>query len=137
MKKNGKKDSKKYLSNSQSHLLRMKATIATLLLSTAATAVTLEADRKYELPAGWTTVGLSPRDTKIELAFAVKNQNVFKLTNILEQTSDPTSIKYGQHLTNKEVHDLVAPKREHIRAVHDHFATFGASSICMTSNCDW
>ena len=114
-------------------------TLLTCCLSAlTVSAVTLEADRRHSLPAGWTVLGTSPRTTTIELAFAVKNTNVVALEKHILGSSTPLHPRYGQHLTNKEVHDLVAPKQEHVEAVQHYFQQHGATAaVCKTSNCDW
>ena len=40
-----------------------------------------------------------------------------KLGAVLDAVSDPQSEYYGQHLTNDEVHQLVAPKTEDVLKV--------------------
>merc|ERR1719246_284819 len=62
----------------------------------------------------------------LEMTFAVKQQNVDKLEEQLLAVSSPSSMRYGQHLTNEEVHQLVAPRSEDIDAVLSFLASHGA-----------
>ena len=58
---------------------------------------------------GWRVAGATPRGTKLELTFAVKQQNMDVLEARLLRTSDPKSAEYGRHMTNEAVHALTAP----------------------------
>ena len=69
------------------------------------------------LAPAWSVVGSSPRTTELELIFAVKQTNIEKLHDTLMEVSTPTSPKYGQHLTNDQVHALVAPAPADLAAV--------------------
>jgi len=72
----------------------------------------------------------------MELTFAVKQQNIEKLQEELMRVSDPDSPSYGEHLTNEEVHKLVAPKSEHIAAVLNFLESHGVQGISATPNSD-
>lgn len=48
-----------------------------------------------------------------EVIFAVQQQNVDNLTRILEDVSDPSSVRYGQYLTRQEIQDLTYNKKSH------------------------
>ena len=63
--------------------------------------------------------GARVTDGSIELTFLLKNQNVAELERQLLAVSTPGNDAYGKHLTNKQVHDLVAPGTEAIDAVHE------------------
>lgn len=69
------------------------------------------------LPSGWRVVGRSKPQATIELTFAVKQRHLVQLHDILQAVSSPHSTRYGQHLSTREVHDLVAPASEHIEQV--------------------
>ena len=88
------------------------------------------------VPAGWTVVRESPKSTPLELIFAVKQQNVPKLHDTLMAVATPTSPKYGQHLTNEEVHSLVAPSAEDVATVESFARDFGAAVKVVTPNRD-
>jgi len=88
------------------------------------------------LPSAWTAVGPSPRDTQIELVFAVKQRNLHQLHDTLMAVSTPGEPKYGQHLTNEQVHSLVAPTAESVAAVGSYCAEFGATVERLSPNSD-
>jgi len=53
----------------------------------------------------------------VELTFALKQQNLEQLEKVLLEVSEPTSAKYGQHLSRDEVNALVAPSSDDVTAV--------------------
>jgi tripeptidyl-peptidase-1 len=99
--------------------------------------VQFEADRPTSLPEGWVVKGASHRDTTLELVFAVKQQNLKKLEEEVLAVSDPASPRYGQHLTNRQVHALVAPTAAHVEAVHAFLARHGVSGSAQNTNSDF
>ena len=104
---------------------------------TAEARVQFEADRPTALPKGWVVTGASHRDTTIELVFALKQQNLDTLEAEVLAVSDPASPRYGQHLTNQQVHALVAPTAAHVDAVHAFLARHGVSGSAQTPNSDF
>ena len=100
---------------------------------------TLEKDRRHPLPKGWKVIGDSPRDTQIELAFAVRHSTKGKqlLEATLLETSDPTHAKYGQHLTNQQVNALIAPSDINIELVKSFLLQHDIQGVCKSDNCDW
>lgn len=89
------------------------------------------------LPSGWATVGPTPRGRLIELTFAVKQQNVGKLHDILMRVSTPASADYGMHLSNAEVHNLTAPQAAHIADVVSFVRSHGVAVRSDTSSSDF
>ena len=63
-------------------------------------------------------------DARIELLVAVAQPaaGVDRLKETLTAVSDPSLPSYGQHLSQRAVHDMVAPSEERIAAVYAHFA---------------
>ena len=97
----------------------MKLTLAILAatLNSVATAV---------VPVGWGEVANADTSSQqLELSFWVKNTNLQGLEKAVLAVSDPGSINYGQHLSNNEVHDLIAPRDEDVRAVTDWLDSHG------------
>lgn len=88
------------------------------------------------VPSGWTSVGPTPRQQKIELHFAVKQRNVEQLHDALMQVSTPSSPDYGMHLSKENVHKLTAPNPEHIAAVVSFLTSHGAEVSMQTENSD-
>mmetsp|Transcript_41597 Transcript_41597/g.61008 ORF Transcript_41597/g.61008 Transcript_41597/m.61008 type:complete len:668 (+) Transcript_41597:92-2095(+) len=78
------------------------------------------------VPTGWASTGRAGADEKLELVFAVKQTNLDLLESTLMDVSDPDSENYGKHLSNDEVHQLVAPTAECAAAVDSFLSGFGA-----------
>ena len=85
---------------------------------------------------GWRVAGATPRGTKLELTFAVKQQNMDALEARLLRTSDPKSAEYGRHMTNEAVHALTAPLAAHSEMVRIFAGRFGATATPATPNGD-
>jgi len=85
---------------------------------------------------GWESIGSSPDSLMLELVFAVKQQNVDKLAEEVLAVSSPASHRYGQHLSNQEVHDLVAPATPDINAVLAFLESHGVQGQKVTPNGD-
>lgn len=87
---------------------------------------------------GWTRVSRADPATPITAHVFVKQTNTDELTRQLFAVSDPQSPQYGQHLTQQQVHDLVAPTAESVRVVLAWLAANGvpAASIKASPNSD-
>lgn len=107
--------------------------LALLAVSALATAsptarVALEADVNIAAyQRGWQSAGRADGAAMLEMTFAIKQQNLDQLTNILVEISDPTNPKYGQHLTKDQVDALVAPTKEATTAVNNFVFQHGVS----------
>jgi len=88
------------------------------------------------VPEGWTVGAPADREGLIKLTFAVKQQRLSELHDVLMAVSDPRSPSYGEHLSNQEVHDLTAPKAEHLEAVMAFLKSHGAEGKRATPNGD-
>jgi len=85
-------------------------------------------------PSGWTAVAPASPQQKLALTFAVKQRNVKLLEEVLLQVSDPSSPRYGQHLSMEQVHRLVAPAAESVQAVLSWLQSAGVNvSECKHS----
>ena len=112
--------------------------LCALLVTRATTAApallnSLEPDASTVLPTGWQSLGPAPKDAKIELTFALKQQNLDKLESKLLAVSTPSSSTYGKHLCNAEVHRLVAPRDADVQALK----SFVPSAVSQTPNGDF
>jgi tripeptidyl-peptidase-1 len=95
-------------------------------LSAASPLVPMErAVWREETPHGWIEMGRAPLAERLELVFAVKQQNVAALERVLYSVSDPRSAEYGNHWSAEEVQRFVAPRPESVRAVREHLAQCG------------
>lgn len=88
------------------------AAASLMSVSVSAGSVSMESEATLEtlgVPLGWQQQGRAPAGQLLEMVFAVKQTNLQQLEATLLDVSDPDSPRYGQHLSNAEVHDLVAP----------------------------
>eukprot|EP00450_Noctiluca_scintillans_P013753 CAMPEP_0194496616 /NCGR_PEP_ID=MMETSP0253-20130528/13824_1 /TAXON_ID=2966 /ORGANISM="Noctiluca scintillans" /LENGTH=574 /DNA_ID=CAMNT_0039338035 /DNA_START=106 /DNA_END=1830 /DNA_ORIENTATION=- len=88
------------------------------------------------LPSAWTASGQAPRSDTVELNFAVKQQGVEPLHQVLMDVSTPSSASYGNHWSNEDVQRLTAPRAEHIAAVMSFLADHGVEGRAATPNSD-
>lgn len=94
----------------------------------------LESDVQIQdFQAGWTMGAKADPNHLLQMTFAIKQQNLDRLTHKLLEVSDPTSPKYGQHLSKDEVDKLVAPTTEAITAVKNFIASHGVLNTCQFS----
>ena len=86
---------------------------------------------------GWTPFKPSDPNQMLELVFAVKQTNLNFLEEILLEVSDPTSERYGKHLSNRAVHQLVAPLPEHVKTVMEFLKLHNVEPEALTMNSDF
>jgi len=89
------------------------------------------------VPVGWQSQGRAKGSAELELIFAVKQTNLDKLHDTLSRVSDPRHADYGRHLSNDEVHALVAPAPASLGAVRAFLAAHGVASDALTPNGDF
>jgi len=87
-------------------------------------------------PSGWKLGSPTGQEQTIELTFAVKQQGLQTLHDTLMRVSKPSSKEYGQHLSNKEVHEMVAPDPVHLESVRSFIRSHGAEPQSATPNSD-
>eukprot|EP00039_Didymoeca_costata_P018301 m.332968 g.332968 ORF g.332968 m.332968 type:complete len:644 (-) comp17037_c0_seq1:896-2827(-) len=68
------------------------------------------------LPKSWTVVE-ETMEAKVNVIIRLRENNVEELKKITLDVSNPKSPKYGQHLTSKQVQDLVQPSPESFNTV--------------------
>eukprot|EP00965_Chrysotila_dentata_P178562 5897378-Pleurochrysis_carterae.AAC.1 len=81
--------------------------------------------REFAPPSPWAIVEHSHPATQIELVFAVRQQNIEILHEVLMNVSTPHHDKYGKHLSNQALHTLIAPKVKDINAVLEYLDAQG------------
>ncbi|KAI0763097.1 peptidase S8/S53 domain-containing protein [Trametes elegans] len=69
----------------------------------------------------------------LRLYFGINEQDTLGLSSLLTAISDPTSPKYGQHLTKSALAQLVAPSPDRVRAVTDWLQQNGVTPDVSTS----
>uniref|UniRef100_A0A3B3QL29 Tripeptidyl-peptidase 1 n=1 Tax=Paramormyrops kingsleyae TaxID=1676925 RepID=A0A3B3QL29_9TELE len=87
--------------------------------------------QKKGIPEGWTHAGRVASSDRVELTFALRQQNVDKLRGLLESVSDPDSVQYGKFLTLEEVSSLVRPSELTQKAVWGWLRSHGVTD-CRT-----
>merc|ERR1740121_1650334 len=88
-------------------------------------------------PSTWTITAKAPKDAMLELTFAVKQSGLQELEETLMRVSKPSSPDYGKHLSNLQVHDMIAPQSIHIEAVESFLAAHGVSYHKASPNGDF
>jgi tripeptidyl-peptidase I len=60
-------------------------------------------ESREDVPAGWVSTGAASPSAQINMRIALPSKDFAGLEKILYEVSEPTSAKYGQHLTTEEV----------------------------------
>ncbi|KAI9069018.1 family S53 protease-like protein [Trametes sanguinea] len=89
------------------------------------------------LPFGFSLTGPAPADTPLKLRIALAQKTPDAVVNALYSVSDPTSEKYGQHLSKDEAAQLAAPNPESVSAVNAWLSEHGLSATSITPAGDW
>ena len=78
------------------------------------------------LPAGFALAGPAPPQTPLKLRIALPQSNPEAIIDALYSVSDPSSEKYGQHLSKSEVRHLFrnAPRRFRIPVASSIFTRY-------------
>ncbi|KDQ08887.1 hypothetical protein BOTBODRAFT_37585 [Botryobasidium botryosum FD-172 SS1] len=82
-------------------------------------------DSLAHVPRGWTLHGPAPAHHKIRLRIGLPQSNFAELEKALYDVSDPSSARYGAHLSKEEVEELVAPHPESLDLVEDWLISHG------------
>jgi len=98
--------------------------------------VTMETTAASSSHEEWEWGARADPEAKMRLLFAVKQTNLETLESELVAVSDPDSARYGMHLTNDDVHALIAPLQSHVNAVEAFARARGFKPISMTPNSD-
>ncbi|TRY59671.1 hypothetical protein DNTS_027407 [Danionella cerebrum] len=85
----------------------------------------LEADQDTIVPEDWRLVGRVGPLQEVELTFALKQQNVNMIEELLNHLSDPDSQQYGKYLSLEEVASLVRPSKETLKVVQQWLLRHG------------
>jgi tripeptidyl-peptidase-1 len=93
-------------------------------------------EQMLKMDNSWNNVGQGAEDEKLQLTFMVKQTNLDALEASLMSVSDPQSSRYGQHLSNQQVHDLVAPEPKSVQSVMAFLKGHGVEGVSVTPNSD-
>ncbi|XP_075704152.1 tripeptidyl-peptidase 1 [Rhinoderma darwinii] len=99
-------------------------------LNIAACGVFPEPDQSIRVPRGWSPAERLPNNDSVILTFALKQQNVEKLEELVGRVSDPDSPHYGRFLSLEQLRALVQPSVETLRTVRTWLEEHGVL------NCD-
>ncbi|KAF8330248.1 subtilisin-like protein [Amanita rubescens] len=77
------------------------------------------------LPNGWVKHSTPFPNHVVSLRIGLPQPHFPTLERILYEVSDPTHVRYGQHLSKEEVEELVAPYPHSLNAVNDWLSTYG------------
>uniref|UniRef100_A0A8C7GZ10 Tripeptidyl-peptidase 1 n=1 Tax=Oncorhynchus kisutch TaxID=8019 RepID=A0A8C7GZ10_ONCKI len=111
--------------------MRVLLAFCVLICSSLILCEHLEADQDILIPEDWTRVGRIDPTEKLELTFALRQQNVDQLEHLLLLVSDPESAQYGKHLTLEEVAALVRPSQLTQKVVRHWLQSHGVTD-CQT-----
>jgi len=94
-------------------------------------------DVLYWKHEGWIRGARVESHKSIELTFALKQENVDVLEDILTKVSDPSSQLYGQYMTINDITELVSPSRKSIKVVQDWLKRRGVAQCNLNANRDF
>lgn len=89
------------------------------------------------LPTGFSLVGPAASQTPLKLRIALTQSNPDAIVAALLNVSDPSSAKYGQHLSKSEVEALVAPSAQSVSAVNAWLQDHGLTATSVSPAGDW
>ncbi|KAF2669928.1 subtilisin-like protein [Microthyrium microscopicum] len=93
------------------------ATIAPFVLAAPAPGTFVRHEKRGLEPTQWTKRTIAPREAKIPLRFNLKHRNTHRGHDALMELADPTSSKFGNHWTSKEVEDFFVPHDDSFSSV--------------------
>ncbi|XP_030055637.1 tripeptidyl-peptidase 1 isoform X1 [Microcaecilia unicolor] len=91
----------------------------------------LEPDQSLSIPDGWTFMGRLSASENVTLTFALKQQRVDILQDLVERISDPDNPLYGRYLTLEGVSSLIEPASVTQTTVQKWLQKFGIED-CQT-----
>jgi len=104
----------------------LKLAIFAMLAVASAQRVAVE-DEVLARPDGWRQVSSSNAGGKIQLTFAVKQQNLDELERVATAVSDPRNPSYGKHMSIEAIQALLAPMPQAVKALNDFLAEHGVN----------
>jgi tripeptidyl-peptidase I len=99
-------------------LLALAIAVASLLLGTDAALL----KESHVVPPGWTNIGFPHPLLPLTLNIGLEPGDFASLEQHLHQVSDPSHPRYGQHLSQQDVHDLLRPTHNTTDLVTDWLA---------------
>eukprot|EP01084_Bolivina_argentea_P261446 441808_1 len=81
-------------------------------------------DKPDQFDPSWIKIERTNPNNSIELLFALKQQNVNVLINTLLNVSNPLHSKYGQYLSNTDIHEMIKPSHSTINVIQQWLLSF-------------
>lgn len=94
-------------------------------------------DVLYWRQEGWVKENRVEPNKALELTFALKQENVDVLEDILAKVSDPNSQLYGKYMTIDEITELVSPSYESITVIQDWLKRHHVTQCSLNANRDF
>ncbi|KAF3830026.1 hypothetical protein GH733_001451 [Mirounga leonina] len=89
------------------------------------------------MPPGWVSLGRVDYEEELSLTFALRQQNVETLSELVQAVSDPGSPRYGKYLTLEDVAELVRPSPLTFRTVQKWLLAAGARNCHSVTTQDF
>jgi tripeptidyl-peptidase-1 len=92
---------------------------------------------RHTVPQGWTRIASIPESHIIHLRIGLHTQNLDLLQQHAMEVSDPSHIRYGQHLSAADVQSIVAPSEKSIDIVQSWLLDHDIDTTALTATGDW
>ncbi|EPY80488.1 tripeptidyl-peptidase 1 precursor [Camelus ferus] len=96
-----------------------------------------EPDQQRTLPPGWVSLGRADPEEELSLTFALRQQNLDRLSKLVQAVSDPGSPLYGKYLTLEDVAELVRPSPLTLHTVQKWLLAAGARNCQSVTTQDF
>ncbi|KUJ14643.1 subtilisin-like protein [Mollisia scopiformis] len=91
----------------------------------------------HPVPKKWAPVDRAPGNHMLQLQIGLKQDNFEELERHLYEVSDPDHERYGQHLSDADVNELVKPADETLDLVHEWLVDNGVTRANYSPAKDW
>ncbi|XP_020034924.1 tripeptidyl-peptidase 1 [Castor canadensis] len=96
-----------------------------------------EPDQRRTLPPGWVSLGRVDPEEELSLTFALRQQNLERLSELVQAVSDPGSPRYGKYLTLEDVAELIQPSPLTLHTVQKWLLAAGAWNCHSVTTMDF
>ncbi|TFK41781.1 peptidase S8/S53 domain-containing protein [Crucibulum laeve] len=99
----------------------------------------IQHEKRSHIPPGWSHLRKPDASTVIPLRFALKQSNIDKLDQMLQDVSHPESANYGQYWSPAQIRQTFAPSSTTVDTVRDWLLSSGVSAhnVRLTSSKTW
>ncbi|CZR64212.1 related to tripeptidyl-peptidase I [Phialocephala subalpina] len=91
----------------------------------------------HPVPKKWTPIDRAPGNHMLHMQIGLKQDNFEELERHLYEVSDPDHQRYGQHLSDEDVNELVKPADETLDLVHEWLFDNGVTLANYSPAKDW